>query len=125
MLAVPTIVRRTIAPLAVAVAAIAGCHTFPTDPNATRWDPPPSIDPIGNFTGTVRDFDSNVLLPGVTVWIGSVVSVSDANGFYNVAGVRGNQVLLQAWKEGFDTTRVSLQINGPNITYNVRLRQQQ
>ncbi|HRQ78672.1 MAG TPA: carboxypeptidase-like regulatory domain-containing protein [Gemmatimonadaceae bacterium] len=125
MPAVPSVVRRSIVPLAIVLAAVAGCHTFPNEPDATRWDPPPSLDPIGNFTGTVRDFNSNVLVPGATVWIGDVVSVSDANGFYNVAGVRGNQVLIQAWKEGYDTLRVSHQILGPNITYNVRLRPQQ
>ena len=113
--------HRLLVPLTLVV-AFASCHTFPTDPNATRWDPPPAQDPLGNITGQVLDQVTNQRIAGATVWVGDVVSTSDANGNYNLASLRGNQVLIQAWKEGYDTTRVSYQILATNSVYTVRLR---
>ena len=114
--------RRALATAAVLAVGAVSCHTFPTDPNATRWDPPPAQDPLGNITGLVLDQVTNQRIAGVRVWAGDVVSISDANGNYNLPSLRGNQVLIQAWKDGYDTTRVSYQINSVNSVYNVRIR---
>jgi len=116
---------RGLLPLSLLLASVASCHTFPNEPNATRWDPPPAQDPLGNITGLVLDQVTSQRIAGARVWVGDVVSVSDANGNYNLASLRGNQVLIQAWKEGYDTTRVSYQINAVNSVYNVRIRTQE
>lgn len=117
--------RRALLPLILLVAAVASCHTFPNEPNATRWEPPPAQDPLGNITGLVLDQVTSQRIAGARVWVGDVVSISDANGNYNLPSLRGNQVLIQAWKEGFDTTRVSYQILSVNSVYNVRIRTQE
>lgn len=83
-------------PFVFAALLALGCHTFPTDPDATRWDPPPSLPPIANFTGFVRDFDSDAPIAGV-----------------------------QAWKAGYDTASVLHQGHEPTTTYDFRLHQQQ
>lgn len=109
-------------PFVFAALLALGCHTFPTDPDATRWDPPPSLPPIANFTGFVRDFDSDAPIAGVQVWVGEISGVSDATGFYNLPSVRGNQVLVQAWKAGYDTASVLHQVHEPTTTYDFRLQ---
>lgn len=113
---------RGLLPLSLLLASVASCHTFPNEPNATRWDPPPAQAPLGNVTGLVLDQVTSQRIAGARVWVGDVVSVSDANGNYNLPSLRGTQVLIQAWKEGYDTTRVSYQINAVNSVYNVRIR---
>lgn len=114
--------RRALAPALLALAALAGCHTFPTDPNATRWEPPPAQFPMTYVSGRVFRQGSTTPLAGVRVSGGTNTAVSDTNGNYALDGYRASQMLLIAIKDGFDTLSVSLVLNGSNQTYNVFLR---
>jgi hypothetical protein len=117
--------RRLVIPAALLAAALVSCHTFPTDPNATRWDPPPAQYPITYVSGRVFRQGTSSPLAGVVVSNETSTSVTDAAGNYALDGVRASQTLLVAAKDGFDTLRVSLVLNGSNQTYNVFLRPQQ
>jgi hypothetical protein len=117
--------RRLVIPAALLAAALVSCHTFPTDPNATRWDPPPSQFPITYVSGRVFRQGTTTPVPGAVVSAGSSISVTDAAGNYALDGIRSSQTLLIAAKEGYDTLRLSLGLNGSNQTYNVFLRPQQ
>jgi hypothetical protein len=114
--------RRTLAPALLVLAALAGCHTFPTDPNETRWEPPPSQFPLTYLSGRVFRQGTTTPVPGVRVSGGNSSVVSDTNGFYALDGYRASQMLLMATKDGFDTLSVSLVLNGNSQTYNVFLR---
>ena len=122
MLALPSRIRRTVAPALLVLAAVVGCHTFPTDPNETRWDPPPAQFPITYVSGRVFRQGTTTPVAGVRVSGGNSVAVSDTNGFYALDGYRASQMLLTATKDGFDTLSVSLVLNGNSQTYNVSLR---
>jgi hypothetical protein len=122
MLALPSRARRLVAPALLVLAALAGCHTFPTDPNETRWEPPPSQFPMTYLSGRVFRQGSSTPVAGVRVSGGNSSAVSDTNGFYALDGYRASQMLLVATKDGFDTLSVSLVLNGNNQTYNVFLR---
>jgi len=50
------------------------------------------------------------------VWINDVRTTSDGAGNYNLAGVRGPQVLVFAAKADYDTLRRPLALNATNIT---------
>lgn len=54
-----------------------------------------------------------------TIWINEVRTTSDVAGNYNLAGVRGPQVLVYAAKVGYDTTRTPLALNTTNISLNL------
>lgn len=124
MLPMPSIrLPRLLVPLAIAVAAAASCHTFPTDPNATRWDSPPAQFPMTFVSGRVFRQGTSSPIAGVAVEGGSSRSVTDAAGFYALDGYRASQMLISAMKEGFDTVRVSIVLNGSNQTVNLALRQ--
>lgn len=118
----PLRTRLPLVLVASVVAVLASCHTFPTDPNATRWDPPPSQYPITYVSGRVFQQGSTTPLEGVTVSAGATSSVSDAAGNYALDGIRASQTLLVATKAGYDTLRLSLGLNGSNQTFNVFLR---
>lgn len=98
-----------------------GCHRFPTDPDATRWPSPPTAPAISNVTGRVLVQGSGVPVGGATVWINDVIASSDAAGNYNLAGVRGPQVLVFAAKPGYDTLSVPLLLTGSNHAMDLRL----
>lgn len=105
-----------------ALLALASCHTFPNEPDATRWDPPPSQYPLTFVSGRVFRQGTSTPLEGAVVSAGTSSSVSDAGGNYALDGIRASQTLLVATKEGYDTLRLSLGLNGNNQTYNVFLR---
>lgn len=124
MLPMPSIrLPRLVVPLAIAIVAAASCHTFPTDPNATRWDPPPAQFPLTFVSGRVFRQGTSTPIAGVTVEGGTSRSVTDSSGFYALDGYRASQMLVSAMKEGFDTLRVSIVLNGNNQTFNIALRQ--
>lgn len=114
--------RRLAVLAVVSLAAIAGCHTFPTDPDATRWEPPPSQFPMTYVSGRVFRQGSTTPIPGALVSGGNSTAVSDSNGFYALDGYRSSQMLVMVMKDGFDTLSVSLVLNGNNQTYNAFLR---
>jgi hypothetical protein len=102
-----------------------GCHTFPQDPNETRWPAPPSDPPLTFLSGRVFEFGSTTPLSGAVVMGNTSQANSDVGGYYVLDGQRSSQILVVAAKEGYDTLRVSLVVNGGNQTYNVFLRRQQ
>lgn len=122
MFALPPRIRRAVAPALLVLSAVVGCHTFPTDPNNTRWESPPAQLPLTYVSGRVFRQGTATPVAGVRVSGGSSIAVSDTNGFYALDGYRASQMLLMATKDGFDTLNVSLVLNGSNQTYNVFLR---
>jgi len=106
------------------LAALASCHTFPNEPDSTRWESPPSQYPLTFVSGRVFRQGTTTPIEGAVVTAGTSRSVSDAAGYYALDGIRASQTLLIATREGYDTLRLSLGLNGSNQTFNVFLRQQ-
>ncbi|MBA3853072.1 MAG: hypothetical protein C0503_01580 [Gemmatimonas sp.] len=106
--------------LSALVAVVQACHTFPNEPEATRWESPPDAAPLANVSGRVTSGTTPVA--DAIVWINEVRTTSDGAGNYNLAGVRGPLVLVFAAKVGYDTTRVPLNLSSTNITLNLTMQ---
>ena len=105
------------------LAGLGACHTFPEDPDATRWPSEPNQPPLTFVSGRVFIRGTATPVQGAVVSSGhlSFSSTTDATGYYALDGIRSVQTLLVVAKPGFDTTRASAQLNGGNVTLNMTL----
>jgi hypothetical protein len=102
------------------------CHTF-TDPETTRYEPPPSAFPTTNLYGRVLEQGTNVPVVGVTIWVdnGPPASTSDGLGHYNLPGLSGLHIQVFTAGAGYDTSSVLVGLTGGDQLFDIRKAPQQ
>jgi hypothetical protein len=102
--------------------SLTGCNAIYGEPNEVDWPSPPSSFPTTFLRGRVLEVGVIVPIAGATVTRGEEQVTSDSEGYYNLlSGISASQAQLTVTKEGYDTLRVSLILNGGDQVYNPRL----
>ena len=116
----PLPTRRLLVLLGLALVAC----VEPLPPVTVDFPPLPNTYPTTFLRGRVTELGTDTPLAGVVVSREATQSVTNAEGIYSLAIVDGYQVLMVLSKAGYDTARVTLQVNGGDQVWNARLTKQ-